>query len=77
MEATKKVKRLVNRMTHLEGAEQTLVNAHHRTRIVEFTAVVRCAEQRDQLALREEFVSVLHNLMRTAYQVHIVFLKEA
>jgi hypothetical protein len=30
--------------THLEGAEQTLVYAHHCTRIVEFTAVVGCTE---------------------------------
>lgn len=34
----------IMKSTHLEGAEQALVDAHHRTRIVEFTAVVGCAE---------------------------------
>jgi hypothetical protein len=62
---------------YLEGAEQALVDAHHCTSIVEFTTVVGCAKQRYKLALREEFVSVLHNLMSTADEVHVVFLQEA
>lgn len=64
-------------LTNLERAEQALVNTHHCTCIVEFTTVVGCAEKRDQLALGEEFVTVLNNLMRTTYQVHIVFLEES
>jgi len=64
-------------ITHLERTEQALVDTHHCTCIVEFTTVVWCAEKRNQLAFGEEFVTVLDNLMRTTYQVHIVFLEEA
>lgn len=65
------------RSTHLERAKQRLVDAHHCTSIVEFTTIVGGAEQRDQLPLREELVSIFHNLVRAAYQIHIVFLEEA
>ena len=63
-------------MTHLEGAEQALINAHHGTGVVELAAVVRSAEQRDELALREELVAILDNLVGTADKVHIVLLEE-
>jgi hypothetical protein len=62
---------------YLEGAEQALVDAHHRTSIVEFTTIVRCAEKCYELALRKELVSILHDLMGTAYEIHVVFLQEA
>lgn len=68
---------LPQKYTHLERAQETLIDTHHGTRVVEFTTVVRRAEQRHQLALREELVPILHNLVRTAYQVHVVFLQEA
>ena len=38
-------------LAYLEGAEQALVDAHHGTRIVEFTAIVRRTEKSDKLAL--------------------------
>lgn len=63
--------------TNLERAEQRLVHAHHGARIVELATVVWRAEQSYELALGEEFVAVLNDLMRTADQVHIVFLEEA
>jgi hypothetical protein len=63
--------------TYLEGTEQAFVHAHHRTRIVEFTAVVWCTEQGDELTLGEELISVFHDLMCTADEVHVVFLEEA
>ena len=34
-------------LSYLEGAEQTLVNAHHGTGIVEFATVVGCTEEGD------------------------------
>lgn len=68
---------LFRRLEDLEGAQQGLVHAHHGARIVEFAAVVGGGEQRDQLTLGEELVSVFNHLMRTADQVHVVFLQEA
>lgn len=62
--------------THLERAEQALVDAHHGASIVEFTTIVGCREQRDKLSLREELVTVLDNLMCTADQVHVMLLQE-
>nr|POE77548.1 hypothetical protein CFP56_09195 [Quercus suber] len=61
----------------LEGAEQGLVDAHHRSSVVEFATVVRGGEECDELTLGEELVAVLDHLMRAAYQIHVVFLQEA
>jgi len=63
--------------TYLERTQQTLVDAHHGTCIVKFTAVVGCTEQCYELALGEEFVTIFYNLMRTADEVHVVLLQEA
>jgi hypothetical protein len=63
-------------MTHLEGAEQALINTHHGTGVVKLAAVVRSAEQRDELALREELVAILDNLVGAADKVHVVLLEE-
>jgi hypothetical protein len=63
--------------TYLEGAEQAFVDAHHRTSVVELAAVVRCAEQGDELALREELVPVLYDLMGSTDEIHVVLLEEA
>jgi len=60
----------------LEGAKQGIVYAHHRTGIVELSAIVRCREQRHQLSFREELVAILHNLMSSTDEVHVVFLQE-
>lgn len=62
--------------SHLERAEQALVHTHHGSSIVEFSAVVRCTEQGHELALGEELVTVFHDLVGTADQIHIVLLKE-
>lgn len=63
--------------TNLERAEQTLVNAHHGTRIVELSTVVRCAKQGDELTFGEELVSILDHLVGTTDEVHVMFLQEA
>jgi len=39
------------RLENLERTQETLVDAHHRTRIVEFTTIVGSAEKRDELPL--------------------------
>jgi len=58
----------------LERAQQTLVDAHHCACVVEFAAVVRCAEKGNKLSLRKELVSVLYDLMCAADKVHVVLL---
>ena len=68
---------LLSWLQNLKRAKQRLINTHHRASIVEFTAVVRRREQSDKLAFGEELVSILHHLMRTAYEIHVVFLQEA
>jgi len=68
---------LLSRLQNLKRAKQRLINAHHSASIVEFTTVIGRREQRDELTLREELVSVFHHLMRTAYEIHVVFLQEA
>lgn len=63
--------------TNLERAEQTLVDAHHGTRIVKLSAVVRCTKQGDKLTFGKELVAIFDHLMGTADEVHVVFLQEA
>lgn len=65
------------RKTNLEGTQQTLVDTHHCSGIVELSTVVGGTEQSNQLALREELVAVLNDLVGTAYQVHVVLLQES
>ena len=48
--------------THLEGAHQRVVHAHHSPRVVKLAAVVWRAEDGDQLAPRKELVPLLNNL---------------
>lgn len=64
-------------VTNLERAEQTLVDAHHGSRIVKLAAVVGRAEEGNELALGEKLVAILDNLVSTADQVHVVFLEES
>lgn len=68
---------LLCRLQNLEGAEQALVDTHHGASIVELAAVVGCAEQGDELALGEELVAVLDDLVGTTDEVHVVLLQEA
>lgn len=63
--------------THLERAQQCVVDAHHRTRIVKLSAVIRGREQGDQLPFCEEFVTVFHDLVGAANQVHVVLCEES
>jgi hypothetical protein len=47
---------------HLERTEERFVHAHDGTRVVKLAAVVRRREDRDELAFREEFITVLDDL---------------
>ena len=55
--------------SHLEWAHESLIHWHHSPGIVELSAVVGSWEESDQLALGEEFVSILHNLRSHAWWV--------
>lgn len=48
--------------THLEGAHERLVHAHHGAGVVKLSAVVRSREQGDELPLREKLVAIFHHL---------------
>lgn len=67
----------LGRLQDLEGAQEALVHAHHRTSVVELAAVVWRREQGDQLTLAEELIAILHDLVSTAYEVHVVLLQKA
>ena len=69
--------RLIHCWTHLERAQQALVNTHHGACVVELAAVVWCTEQGHELSFTEELVSIFDDLMSTANQVHVVFLQES
>jgi len=61
---------------NLEGTQQTLIHTHHCASVVELPTVIWCTEQSNQLPLGEEFITILNNLMSSAYQIHVMFLKE-
>lgn len=63
--------------TNLERAKQTLVHAHHSTRVVELSTIVWRTKQGHELTLGEEFVSIFNDLMSPADQIHVMLLKEA
>lgn len=48
--------------TYLERADKWLVDRHQGSSIVEFTTVIRCWKEGDQLAFGKEFVAVFDNL---------------
>lgn len=68
---------LLRRLEDLEGAQQTLIYAHHRAGVVELAAVVGRREEGHKLALAEELVAVLDDLVSTADQIHVVLLQES
>ena len=63
-------------LTNLERAQQALIHTHHGSGIVKLAAIVGCAEERNQLSLGEELVTIFDNLMSAAYQVHVMLLQE-
>lgn len=61
---------------HLKTAHKGFVDAHHSASIVELAAIVRRGEQCNELSFGEKFVTVLDDLMRSAYQIHVVTIQE-
>jgi hypothetical protein len=64
-------------LKYLEAAHQCFVNGHHGTGIVELTTIVWGTEHCDKLSLSKELIAILHYLVCTNDEVHIVFLQEA
>merc|ERR1719253_487640 len=64
-------------LEHLEATHKGVVNRHHGTRIVKLPAIVRGAEDCNQLPLGEELIPILNDLMCAANQIQVVLLKEA
>jgi len=64
------------RLENLKGTHERVVHRHHRPGIVEFPAVVGRGEDGHQLPPSEEFVPVLHDLMRAHHQVEVVAPEE-
>lgn len=60
----------------LEAAHEVVVDGHDGAGVVELVAVVRGGEDRDELTLCEELVSVLYYLVRTADQIEVVLSEE-
>ena len=68
---------LLSRLENLEGAQETLIDRHHGSSIIELATVVWSREERHELTFGEELISVLHDLVGTAYQVHVMLLQES
>lgn len=64
-------------LPYLKRTQQAFVHAHHRTGVVELSAIVGCAEERHELPFREKLVAILHHLMCSTDQIHVVLLEEA
>ena len=67
---------LLDGLQHLETAHEGLVDDHHRGCVIEFTTIIRRGEDRDQLALREKFVTIFDDLMGAANEIKIVRSQE-
>jgi len=61
---------------NLEGTEETFAHGHHGSRVVKLAAIVRRREDRDELTIREKFVSVLDDLVTSAYEIEVVLFTE-
>jgi hypothetical protein len=49
-------------LTYLERAEERFVHVHHGARVVKLAAVVRRREDRNELTVREELITILDDL---------------
>ena len=59
---------------YMKFAQESLVDTHHRSCVIEFALVIRCAPECDELPVREELVSVLDDLVSSDNKIHVVFL---
>ena len=49
-------------LTYLERAEERFVHVHHGARVVKLAAIVRRREDRHELTVREELITILDDL---------------
>jgi hypothetical protein len=61
---------------YLERAHEGFVHTHHSAGIIKFAAIIRSAEQRDELPPSKEFVAVFNDLVRSANEIQVVAAKE-
>lgn len=61
---------------HLKRTHERVVDRHHPAGVVEFSAVIRCREQRHERAFGKELVSILDDLMSATNQIQIVTVQE-
>ena len=61
----------------MEAAHERRVDAHDRARVVELSTIIGSRKQRHELALREELVAVLDDLMGDDRSVEIKSLEAA
>lgn len=67
---------VIGGLQDLEGAHQSLIDTHHGTGVVKLSAVVGGREERDELALGKELVSLLDDLVGAADEVELLALQE-
>ena len=67
---------LFGRFEDLERTHEGFVDRHHRSGVIEFTTIIRCGKNRDQLSPCEELVPIFDDLMRADDQIQIVFVQE-
>ena len=53
---------LLGRLEDLEAAQQALIHAHHRARVVELATIIGCGEEGHEMPLGEELVAILDDL---------------
>jgi len=57
---------------NLEGTEETFAHGHHGSRVVKRAAIVWRREDCDEPTIREKSVSVLDDLVSSAYEIEVV-----
>ena len=65
-----------SRLYNCKTAHEIRVDAHHGGEVVELTAVVGGGKDRHELAVTEEVVAVLDDLVRAAHEVELVPVEE-
>lgn len=59
-------------LQNLERAHEGVINTHHCSSIVKFTAIVGSTKYRHQLSAREKLIAILNNLVSSADQIQIM-----
>jgi hypothetical protein len=57
-------------LTYLERAEERFVHVHHGARVIKLAAIVRRREDRNELTVREELITILDDLSQYKVRLH-------